>query len=204
MSSTKPMILTIVFLIAAILSAGAVIQDYFIGDPWLSRTIQETTAAPWEETMEGVSFIGQNYILIPMELLLFAWFLWKNHRAETLVVLAALMSLAVNPVLKSAVNRPRPPDDLVEVWRDFSGMGFPSGHAFSAVVLFGLLYYLAPILVPWKAAAYLIRASLILLILLIGISRVYLRCPLAQRCPRWTSVRNRNVDPLDWLPWMAL
>ena len=174
MSSTKQLILTTAFLIAAILSTGAVIQDYFIGEPWLARNIQETSAGPWEETMEVVSFIGQNYILIPLALLLFAWFLWKNHRAETLVVVAALISLAINPVLKIVVNRPRPPDDLVSVWGNFDGVGFPSGHAFSAVVLFGLLYYLVPLLVRWKAAAYLARGSLIMLILLIGISRVYL------------------------------
>ena len=174
MSSTKQFTLIVAFLSVAILSAGAVIQDYFIGEPWLARTIQDTTASPWEETMVAVSFIGRNYILIPMALLLFTWFLWKNHRPETIVVFAAIVSFAINPVLKIVINRPRPPDDLVSVWRHFDGLGFPSGHAFSAVVLFGLLYYLLPILVPWKAAAYLIRASLILLILLIGISRVYL------------------------------
>ena len=172
-ASAKPIFVSVTFLIAAILSTGAVVQDYFIGEPWMARTIQETTAAPWEETMEVVSFIGQYYILMPMALLLVAWSLWKNHRAETLVILAALMSMAINPVLKSVVNRPRPPDDLVP-WRHFDGMGFPSGHAFSAVVLFGLLYYFVPLLLPWKAAVYLTRASLILLILLIGISRVYL------------------------------
>ena len=42
------------------------------------------------------------------------------------------------------------------------------------MILFGLVYYLAPIMVPWKRAVRLLRLSSFMLILLIGISRVYL------------------------------
>ena len=174
MSTNGRMALTVAFLMAAVMSAGAAFQDYFVGDLWLAQVTQKATAAQWEETMEAASIIGRNFILIALALSLFAWFVWKNQRPEALVVLGALLSLAINPVLKLAMDRPRPTEDLVAVWRDFDGLSFPSGHAFSALVLFGLLYYLAPALVPRKAWANVVRFSSLLMVLLIGISRVYL------------------------------
>ena len=176
MNRIRLLTLAIVFLMVAILSTGAAIQDYFVGDLFLAKTIQSVTLGfgYWEQTMEVVTFIGQNSVLIATALSLSAWFLWKKRRPEALVVLAALAGLAINPLLKLVVNRPRPPDDLVVVWRDFDGLGFPSGHAFGATVVFGLLYYLAPYVVPGKAGINLIRLSSLLLILLIGVSRVFL------------------------------
>jgi len=174
MPNIKHITLTIVFLVVVALSIGAAIQDYFVGDHWLAKTIQEATAAPWEKTMEVVSLIGQTPVLIAMALVLSTWFLWKKQRAEALTLLGVIVSFAIGPVLKNVVDRPRPADDLVVVWQDHNSLSFPSGHAFTAVVLFGILYYLVPLLVPGKAAAYITRASLVLLILLIGISRVYL------------------------------
>ena len=112
--------------------------------------------------------------MIVMALTFFGWFLWRGQKAEYIVFGGALLSLAVNPVLKLLVDRPRPTEDLVIIWRDSAGLGFPSGHAYTAMVLFGLLYYLAPIIVRWKRAVLLLRLSSLMLILLIGISRVYL------------------------------
>ena len=168
------MALTIAFLMATVMSAGAAMQDHFVGDLWLAQLTQNATAAQWREPMEAVSIIGRNFILIALALSLFAWFVWKNQRPEAPVVLGALLSLAINPMLKLAMDRPRPTDDLVAVWHDFGGLSFPSGHAFSALVLFGLLYYLTPFLVTRKPWANLVRVSSLLMILLIGISRVYL------------------------------
>ena len=168
------MALAVALLIVAGLSIGAVFQDRFVADLWLTRTFQEVTATPWGHTMEGATIIGQNAVLIAIAVSVLLWLLWSRQRAEATVLLAALLSLGVNPLLKIVVNRPRPSDELVTVWRDFGGLGFPSGHAFSAIVLFGLLYYLAPRAVPWEGPAALIRASSLTLILLIGVSRVYL------------------------------
>ena len=159
---------------AIILSADAVFQEHFVGDVFLVRAVQSATLGPWAATMQGATFIGQNFVLIGLALALFLWLLKSNRRAEASVVLGAVLSLGINPVLKLVVDRPRPADDLVVVWSDFGGLGFPSGHAFSAIVLFGLLYYLAPAIVSRKMPVALIRVSSLLLIVLVGLSRVYL------------------------------
>lgn len=174
MSSMQIRLLVVASLMAVLLCAAASIQDYFFGDLFLARAIQEIRVTPWDETMEAVSIIGRGLPMAVMALAFFGWFLWKRQKAECMVFGSALLSLAVNPVLKLLVDRPRPTEDLVITWSDYGGLGFPSGHAFTAIILFGLLCYLAPMIVPWKRGVPLLRLSSLLLIILIGISRVYL------------------------------
>ena len=174
MSLMKTRFLVISSLLVILLSVAAAIQDYFFGDLYLARAIQDIRVSPWEDTMEAVSTIGRGLPMIAMALAFFCWFLLRGQRAEYMVLGAALLSLAVNPLLKILVDRPRPTEDLVMIWRNPDGMGFPSGHASTALILFGLIYYLAPIIVPWKRAVTMLRFSSLMLILLIGISRVYL------------------------------
>ena len=170
----KSRLFAIVLLVTAFLSVWAAVRDYFIGDLFLARAIQKVSATPWEETMEVVSFIGATFPMLAIALALFAWFLWKRRQAECYAVFAVLLGFGVSPILKALVDRPRPTADLVSVWRYFDGLGFPSGHALNAVLLFGLLFYLAPLLVPWRGAVSIIRTLLVALIGLMGVSRVYL------------------------------
>ena len=69
-------------------------------------------------------------------------------------------------------RRVRPPNPLIDGLENFS---FPSGHATSAFIFYGLLTYLV-----WKTEIpklykYIIGAILITFSLLIGFSRIYLR-----------------------------
>ena len=173
MSGVKLTILIFAVAMAAILSIGAGLKDYFIGDVFLARAIQRVTATPWEDTMQVVSFIGQSPILIAIASPVFAWALWKTQKAEICAVLVALLSFGFTPAVKILVGRPRPADDLIIASRVNELTSFPSGHVFNSVVLFGLLFYLAPLLLPWKPAVHAVRVASILLIVLMGISRIY-------------------------------
>jgi undecaprenyl-diphosphatase len=174
MLGMKTRFLAIALPMTILLSVGAAVQDYFVGDIFLARAIQEIEIAPFRETMEFTSLIGRGLVMAAIALACFTWFLWKRQKAEYLVFGAGLLSFGLNLLLKELVARPRPTEDLVVVWQSHSGLSFPSGHAFTAVVLFGLLYYLAPVLFPWRRAITLERISCLSLITLIGLSRVYL------------------------------
>jgi undecaprenyl-diphosphatase len=174
MSFMRSRLFILATLFAVLLCAAAAIQDYFFGDLFLARVIQEIRPSPWEEIMETVSIIGMGLPMVFLALAFFGWFLWKKQKAEYMVLGGALLSLTVNPVLKLLVDRPRPTEDLVIIWRDSAGLGFPSGHAYTAMVLFGLLYYLTPIVIPWRRVIPLLRFTFLALIILMGISRVYL------------------------------
>lgn len=53
-----------------------------------------------------------------------------------------------------------------------SSPGFPSGHAFGAVLFFGLVWWLAPMLARSRLACRAVRALALRLILATGYSRV--------------------------------
>lgn len=81
-------------------------------------------------------------------------------------------ALAMGSILKLLINRPRPITEYAaSIWLD--KLSFPSGHATGSTVAYGLLAYFAWQLLPqpWN---YIVVALLGLLILLIGVSRVYL------------------------------
>ena len=54
MFSAKTRFFVAAFLMTVLLCAAATIQDYFFGDLYLARAIQEIRVAPWDKTMEAV------------------------------------------------------------------------------------------------------------------------------------------------------
>ena len=174
MSSTKMRLLTIALAMAALLSAFAAVGDYFTGDLFLARAIQGVRFGPVQEAMQVVSYFGKTLPLLAVALAVFLWSLRKQLKPACLVALGAILSFGTSPILKFMVDRPRPSTDLVAVWRYHESLSFPSGHVFNTTILFGLLFYLAPMLFPWKPVYYIVRGMSLSLIFLTGLSRVYL------------------------------
>jgi membrane-associated phospholipid phosphatase len=75
-------------------------------------------------------------------------------------------------LLKQLFNRPRP---LIPLLEPVSGLSFPSGHALMSVSFYGLLIFLAWENVNKRSLKWVIISLLLLLILLIGFSRIYFR-----------------------------
>jgi undecaprenyl-diphosphatase len=82
-----------------------------------------------------------------------------------------VLALSSNLILKQLINRARPvAEHLVSV----ETLSYPSGHAMMAMAFYGILIYLFWQF-PWnKLLKYTITMVLLLLILSIGISRIYL------------------------------
>jgi membrane-associated phospholipid phosphatase len=99
---------------------------------------------------------------------------WRIGRLEAIMIPVGGLIALVNTVLKLAINRPRPSADLVQVLSSEQGNGFPSGHAFFAILILGLTAYFISISLKNRVLRMLVLAGLIALILLIGTSRVYL------------------------------
>ena len=99
---------------------------------------------------------------------------WRIGRLEAIMIPVGGLLTLVNTVLKLVINRPRPSADLVHVLSREQGNGFPSGHAFFAILILGLTAYFISINLKNRVLRMLVLAGLIALILLIGISRVYL------------------------------
>jgi len=101
-------------------------------------------------------------------LLLFPFLLWcVDFYLGIRVGIIFLLSVYANNGLKEIFQQPRPFDILPEIQKVYaSGYGFPSGHAQSSLVVWGSIAY-------WKKQTW-IRNLSVLLILLIGFSRIYL------------------------------
>ncbi len=145
----------------------------------LLRNFDETIAA-WinqipsflSPVMVAASFVGHPVVVISLAVIsaIAAWV--KGYSLVAYAMLATIVALGGNTILKYIFHRTRPETIYVENMK-IQSYSFPSGHAFGATVFYGLLAYLAYVHLPspWNI---IIPAVLVAVILLVGISRVYL------------------------------
>lgn len=121
-----------------------------------------------------ITFLGTHQFLIPANLLLLIYFLFiRRHRWFSIKIpTIALSSVALMFFLKHLFGRLRPDIPLL---KEAQGLSFPSGHAFMSVTFYGLLVYIIWQTVKNKWVRFTLCVLLILLILVIGFSRIYLR-----------------------------
>lgn len=119
--------------------------------------------------MKSISFLGGTFFLIGLSLLLF--FLFKNKKISLMIILNLSFSFLTNSLLKIIVQRKRPIENILI---SETGYSFPSGHSMVSMAFYGFLIYLILHKVKNKFLKYMITIILLLLILLIGISRIYL------------------------------
>src|SRR5690606_26027205 len=102
-----------------------------------------------------------------------------HHLSALLLLVAVAGARTMIGLLKNFYDRPRPGlfgDEIDALGMTFAypeSASFPSGHAITAVVVFGTLAYLVARLEPTLRLRRITLASALLLIFLIGFSRVY-------------------------------
>ena len=121
-----------------------------------------------------ITFLGKHQFLIPANLSLIVFFLFIRRQTwfSVRVAVVALSSLALMFLLKYLFKRKRPLSPLLKAAR---GLSFPSGHAIMAVTFYGLLIYIVHHTVVNEWTRTILIALLVVLMFLIGFSRVYLR-----------------------------
>ena len=126
--------------------------------------IQSIRSPALDAFFQGVTFLGN----AEFYLLLAPVFIWSvNYRLGARLGILLLLSSSINEALKNALMQPRPCEPRPEVCIDQAdGYGLPSGHAQNAIVFWGVIAQWIGTAWGWIAA--------ILLMLLIGISRIYL------------------------------
>ena len=119
--------------------------------------------------MMFVSHLGSAVVLITLTIAFLI--LVKNKKDSRCIALNLILVFLLNRILKFIIARPRP-EILRLVPED--GYSFPSGHAMVSMGFYGFLIYLICKNVKNKKIKYPLIISLSLLILTIGISRIYL------------------------------
>ena len=162
----------VIFITLAILASTTA---YFPIDLIITRFLQSLKAPWFDLLMQVVSWPGYapQAIFIVLGIILLTWL--EGLKLETAFIAGtAIGEQALNWLAKITVRRPRPSQNLIEVFTKLVNFSFPSGHVMFYTAFFGFLLYLSyRLLKPsWKRTAWMILLAG--LIVLVGPSRVYL------------------------------
>lgn len=158
------------------LSFAAHIFAVFPFDLKISHELQEVENPVFALVMEGVSALGDTWMGMVMIGTVFALLLARGRVLEAVFVLATMTNFPLTSVIKVLVGRPRPPDfflDPADIFLPVNQFSFPSGHVLFFMVFFGFLAFLAWLHLTGYVRT-LVLSSCGTLLLLIGVSRVYL------------------------------
>lgn len=138
-------------------------------DETIYNLIFKLFSTPTTVIMTFVSHLGSATILILLCILFYI--LLKDKKMALAIMLNLTIVYLLNVVIKLVIARPRP--DMLRLVYE-TGYSFPSGHAMVATGFYGFLIYITNKKIQNKNVRRLITLLLTLLILLIGISRIYL------------------------------
>jgi undecaprenyl-diphosphatase len=168
-----------IFLMAVCALALSLAAHFFAVFPFdlkISHELQEVKNPVLDLVMQDVSALGETWIAIILVGAVSFFFVIRRQFLKAGFVLATASNFVLTSVLKVLVARPRPPDfslNPVDMFPMVNQYSFPSGHVLFFVVFFGFIAYLAWIFHDGRVRIPVI-AGCGLLILLIGLSRVYL------------------------------
>jgi len=158
-------------------AAGATPDQASIDAAWNQRFNRHALHTPTStDLFQFITDLGDTWTLILVVVSVLLALLACTRRRREGVCLAALWlgctagGALLNFLLKDVFQRQRPSLAAIQV----GGWSFPSGHAMGAMVVYGMLAYLLLRVVRRPAVRKLIVAGAVLLVGLIGFSRVYL------------------------------
>jgi undecaprenyl-diphosphatase len=191
MKSSKPFIksyfkkLPVGLLILLVLFAGAVFLFGFVAHEVLGE--KEETVDLWvfnfmseyvvnnslTRFMKAVTyFASARFLQIAYAALFILYLIFRDIKRAFEIAAIGIGGFLVNYFMKLSFHRLRPLNPLIEPLKNFS---FPSGHATSGFIFYGLLAYLIWKTNISKTNKYVAATMLILFSVVIGFSRVYLR-----------------------------
>jgi len=123
--------------------------------------------------MKVVTWLGSTAVIVPLLVISATILILRRQdwRRSALLALALGGAIGLYDIVKAAVGRVRPP---TSVWiGHYTGGAFPSGHATQSIAFYGMLAIVASARASGHARA-LLWASAVLIVLLVGASRIYL------------------------------
>jgi undecaprenyl-diphosphatase len=130
----------------------------------------------WPHWMKPVFYvatiIGHPVLTVGVGVVTMSFGFIYDRQLFTYVGGVVIVTVAVGSLLKLMLRRRRPLTEYVQHMR-FRTYSFPSGHSLGATIAYGMLAYVAPtIIAGWMGMG--VSVLLMLLVILVGISRVYL------------------------------
>ncbi|WP_289137967.1 phosphatase PAP2 family protein [uncultured Brevibacillus sp.] len=147
-------------------------QELTAFDSYVIEKVQSLITPKLTSVMQVFTALASTWSLVTLAAISIVIMLWQHKRWEALFLLLALGGgVGFNLLLKWLYRRERPSiHRLVEE----SGYSFPSGHSMAAFIFFGMMAMLLTLFVVSRAVKIVILLAAVVLILLVGISRIYL------------------------------
>ena len=165
-------LLLVTFLLLAIFASTS---PFFSFDLTITHAIQNIHQSSFDLLMKAVSSIGNGRAMPFAALSIVSLVTLLNFRLEAIYLfISSATSLLAAGLAKTLVNRPRPDDDLVVIYRHLADKSFPSSHAITYTVIFGFLFFVTLKKLKPSLIKYLILGISAFLVLSVGLSRIYL------------------------------
>ncbi|MEN6475499.1 MAG: bifunctional DedA family/phosphatase PAP2 family protein [Syntrophaceae bacterium] len=159
---------------------GGITEDILTGDPfvlvdqWVVGHILYFRSPLATSVMEAFTNLGGIRFIALCSLAIILYFIFKKYFYKATGFAAAIIGGSLlNSILKVLIHRPRPISDTALI--PAIGWSFPSGHAMSAVIFYGMMvYFLIRVLHSWRLKSFIIALAGFMVVI-IGFSRIYLQ-----------------------------
>lgn len=146
-------------------------NEFYFFDTLILQSLSTIRSPLLTEIIFFVTFFGGPFLLVGTTLLIIL-LTYKRHMKECLLFIFTLgMGTTINIVLKNLFGRNRPDLSPLQSLTDYS---FPSGHAMNSFIFYALIAYFIYHFTGKRRLSAVISVLLLLLVVLIGLSRVYL------------------------------
>lgn len=173
----------VVFQVALILVAAAFgiltllvkAMPFFAIDLQITKAVQLVNFPSFVLLMSLISWPGfspQSGIIVALIVLLI--YAFGLHWEAVMAFVAVALSTTINVLVKDLIQRPRPTPDMVNVYGALNSYSFPSGHVMFYLGFFGFVGFLVFSLLKPSLKRTLLLVLVGVLIVLVGVSRVYL------------------------------
>lgn len=172
MKKRNKIIILIITIIMYIINTMLVITNkYLTIDDQVHSFIRNSANNNMDKVMKVFTFFGSGTFIVLLTLILLIVYLVKHKKNKAYIVGGAIaLSTIVNNIIKLIIRRPRP-EYITVVEKSFS---YPSGHVMAATTLYGVIIYLISKSDLKKSLKTLYSILLVILIILVGVSRIYL------------------------------
>jgi undecaprenyl-diphosphatase len=142
-------------------------------DEAIREAVHQIACPTLTTLMRGISFLGSTQFLFAATTVMVIWFVFRRWKREAILLAVTMIGASLlNITLKLAFKRVRPePFFNLATPRSFS---FPSGHSLASFCFFGALAAILNARVQNRKFRLVIVASAGMMVLLIGLSRIYL------------------------------
>jgi undecaprenyl-diphosphatase len=157
-------------LLFLVLAVGALTGALFWDEP-ITRWVVGSRSAGVDEVFLELSFLGSTKVVLTVSAIAALLAAKRCPRLAIAIVVIALARPATEFLLKELVSRPRPAGDRLVGGEGYS---FPSGHPFATVASWGVLPLVAALYTKRRALWWAIAVTVWTLVVLVGLSRVWL------------------------------